>query len=201
MRQQLRDISRVARIGCSALTVQIQVAIRWQGAPPKVGTPGDISPPIRPATALLTGCRGSAVAQDHILSAEPKSQVSGSTAAVHGIAPCPPGIYSSCQRSHRVLFGRAPESHMDSQPHRRPNGTPSVRFLQIDSRSVVRSSRTAGPKRKDNSGYGCPPRYRLRGGDEREARLHWTGTRPVRDGHLRPEIHTDDFSVDFQGLA
>lgn len=132
MRQQLRDIARVARIGCSALTVQIQVAITWRGAPPKVGTPGDISPPIRPATALLTGCRGSAVAQDHILSAEPKSQVSGSTAAVHGIAPCPPGIYSSCQRSHRVLFGRAPKSHMDFQPHRRPNGTPSVQFLQID---------------------------------------------------------------------
>ncbi len=43
------------------------------------------------------------------------------------------------------------------------------------------------------------PRYRLRGGDEIKARLHWTGTRPVRDGHLRPVIRTDDFSVDYQG--
>jgi len=45
------------------------------------------------------------------------------------------------------------------------------------------------------------PRYRLRGCDEREARLHWTGARPIRDGHLRPVIRTDDFSVEVQGLA
>jgi len=37
--------------------------------------------------------------------------------------------------------------------------------------------------------------------DEREAHLDGTGTRPIRDGHLRPVIHTDDFSVEFQGLA
>ncbi len=39
------------------------------------------------------------------------------------------------------------------------------------------------------------------GCDEREARLGGKGTRPIRVGQQRPEIHTDDFSVEFQGLA
>ena len=33
------------------LAASVQVAITWRGAPPKEGTPGDISPPIRPSTA------------------------------------------------------------------------------------------------------------------------------------------------------
>lgn len=62
------------------------------------------------------------------------------------------------------------------------------------------SFRTAGPRTHRRLAMDVPaiPSARC---DEREAHLDGTGTRPIRDGHLRPVIHTDDFSVEFQGLA
>jgi hypothetical protein len=62
------------------------------------------------------------------------------------------------------------------------------------------SFRTAGPNAQRLLAVEVPA-VPAAGCDEREARLRGTGTRPIRGGHLGPEIHTDYLSVDFQGLA
>lgn len=154
MRQQLRDISRVARIGCSALTVQIQVAITWRGAPPKVGTPGDISPPIRPSTATSQAPRVGCCA-NHIRA---RPQISCRSPQPHSwnrplptwdlqLLPTePPGALWASARIHHG-FPASPASQRDTE-----RAIPSSRLPEAD----VCSFRTAGPTRKDNSGYGCP---------------------------------------------
>jgi hypothetical protein len=62
----------------------------------------------------------------------------------------------------------------------------------------VCSFRTAGPRTHRQLAMDVPaiPSARC---DEREARLHWTGARPIRDGHLRPVIRTDDSRWRFRG--
>lgn len=73
------------------LAASAQVTITWRGAPSKEGTPGIFHPrSVRPRPSSQDAA-GRLLHQDHILSAGPNSLVSGPTAAVHGIAPCPPG--------------------------------------------------------------------------------------------------------------
>ena len=95
--------SRDARIGCPNARSVGTGRHHMAGSTPKRRNPRGIFHPrsVRPRPPHRR--RGLAAAR---ITFAPgfKSRVEAHN-HIHGIAPCPPGIYSSCQRSHRVLFG------------------------------------------------------------------------------------------------
>ena len=166
--------------------------------PQEEGTPGDFSPPIRPSTATSQAprvgcCTNHIRARPQISCRSPQPRSWNRPLPTWDIRLLPPEPPGALWVSARIPYGpsASPASYKDTE-----RAIPSSR---LPGESCVRSGPLA--RHAKTTWLWMSPRYCLRGGNEREARLGWMGTRPIRDGHLRPVIHTDDFSVDFQGLA